>query len=133
DYLYTKLKEQQEKIRPLKAKVAFQRNCSARLTPDIEHFVDDIFNIIGVERVERTYDRKNALCCGGVIRGQQRYDLFVDVQARNVDDMVNAGVEYCVFQCPACFDSLSEKVLEKGIKPIMMHDLCLLAIQGSDK
>ncbi len=133
DYLYTRLEEQQEKIRPLNVKVAFQRNCSARLTPDIDHFVDDIFNIIGAERVERKYDRENTLCCGGVIRGQQRYNLFVDVQTRNVDDMVNAGVDYCVFQCPACFDFLSEKVSEKGIKPIMMHDLCLLATQGSDK
>ena len=112
--------------------MAFQRNCSARLTPYIEHFVDDIFSLIGVERVERKYDRENALCCGGVIRGQQRYDRFVDVQSRNVNDMVNADVEYCVFQCPACFDFLSEKVSENGIKPIMMHDLCLLALQGSD-
>ncbi|MFX1285860.1 MAG: heterodisulfide reductase-related iron-sulfur binding cluster [Promethearchaeota archaeon] len=133
DFLYNRLKEQQEKIQPLNAKVAFQRNCSARLTPNVEYLVDDIFNLIGVERVERKYDRENALCCGGVIRGQQRYDLFIDVQTRNVDDMVNAGVEYCVFQCPACFDYLSEKVAEKGIKPIMMHELCLLALQGRDK
>ena len=132
DYLYTKLKEQQAKIRPLNVKVAFQRNCSARLTLDIEHFVDDIFNIIGVERVQRKFDREQALCCGGVIRGQQRYDLFVDVQMKNVDDMVNAGAEYCVFQCPACFDFLSEKVSKSGIKPIMMHELCLLALQGGD-
>ena len=132
DYLYNKLKEQQAKIRPLNVKVAFQRNCSARLTPDIEHFVDDIFNIIGAERVPRQYDREKALCCGGVIRGQQRYDLFVDVQTRNIDDMVNAGVDYCVFQCPACFDFLSENISKNGIKPIMMHELCLLAVQGGD-
>ncbi|UCG02752.1 MAG: (Fe-S)-binding protein [Candidatus Heimdallarchaeota archaeon] len=133
DYLYTKLEREKKKIHPLEVKVAFQRNCSARLTPDIEHFVDDIFNIIGVERVERKYDRENSLCCGGVIRGHQRYDRFVDIQTRNVEDMVNAGVDYCVFQCPACFDFLSEKVLKNRIKPIMMHDLCLLALQGSDK
>ncbi|MFX0212388.1 MAG: heterodisulfide reductase-related iron-sulfur binding cluster, partial [Candidatus Hodarchaeota archaeon] len=128
DYLYNKLIEQQEKIQTLNTKVAFQRNCSTRLTSNVEHFVDDIFNLIGVERVERKYDRENALCCGGVIRGQQRYELFFDVQKRNVDDMVNAGVEYCVFQCPACFDFLSEKVSERGIKPIMMHELCLLTL-----
>lgn len=127
-YLYNKLKERKAEIKPLNKKVAYQRNCSARLTPENEHLVDDIFELIGVERVKRKYDRENALCCGGVIRGQQRYDLFKQVQTKNVDDMVNAGVEYCVFNCPACFDSLSEPVTKKGIKPIMMHELCLLAI-----
>lgn len=127
-YLYTKLKERKAEVKPLNKKVAYQRNCSARLTPDNEHLVDDIFELIGVERVERMYDRENALCCGGVIRGQQRYDLFRDVQNKNVEDMIDVGAEYCVFNCPACFDSLSENVSKKGIKPIMMHDLCLLAL-----
>ena len=127
-YLFNKLKERKEEIKPLNIKVAYQRNCSSRLTPDIEHFIDDIFNLIGVERVERKYDRENALCCGSIIRGQQRYDLFRDVQSRNVEDMVDVGVEYCVFNCPACYDSLSENVSQRGIKPIMMHDLCLLAV-----
>jgi Fe-S oxidoreductase len=54
--------------------------------------------------------------------------LFVDVQKRNVEDMSNAGAEYCVFNCPGCFSSLSEAVAKKGIKPIMMHDLCRLAL-----
>ena len=128
EYLYNKLKEHESEIKPLNIKAAYQRNCSSRLAPKKEHFVDDIFSLIGVERVARKYDRENALCCAGVIRGQQRYDLFVDVQKRNVEDMVNAGAEYCVFNCPACFDYLSEAVAKKGIKPIMMHDLCKLAL-----
>jgi len=128
EYLYNKLREHEGEIKPLNIRVAYQRNCSSRLAPRKEHLVDDIFNLIGVERVERKYDRENALCCAGIIRGLQRYDLFVDVQKRNVEDMVNAGAEYCVFNCPACFSSLSEAVAKKGIKPIMMHDLCKLAL-----
>jgi len=128
DYLYNKLKEHESEIKPLNIKVAYQRPCTSRLTPKKEHFVDDIFNLIGVERVERKYDRENCLCCAGTIRGQQRYDLFVDVQKRNVEDMANARAEYCVFNCPACFSSLSEAVAKKGVKPIMMHDLCKLAL-----
>ncbi|MFX0061752.1 MAG: heterodisulfide reductase-related iron-sulfur binding cluster [Candidatus Hermodarchaeota archaeon] len=128
EYLYNKLRDRQNDITPLNVKVAYQRNCSSRLTPKMEHFVDDIFGLIGAERVERKYDRENALCCAGIIRGLQRYDLFVDVQKRNIEDMANAEVEYCVFNCPACFDSLSEAVTNKGIKPIMMHELCLLAL-----
>jgi Fe-S oxidoreductase len=128
DYLYNKLKEHESEIKPLKIKVAYQRNCSTRLASKKEHFVDDIFSLIGAERVARRYDREDALCCGGIIRGQQKYDQFVDVQKRNVEDMANAGAEYCVFNCPACFSSLFEAVMKKGIKPIMMHDLCKLAL-----
>jgi len=128
EHLYNKLKDHEDEIKPLNIKVAYQRNCSTRLAPKKEHFVDDIFNLIGAERVERKYDRENALCCAGIIRGLQRYDLFIDVQKRNIEDMVNAKAEYCVFNCPACFDSLSETVAKKGIKPIMMHDLCKLAL-----
>jgi len=128
EYLYNKLKEHEDEIKPLNTKVAYQRNCSSRLAPKKEHFVDEIFSLIGAERVTREYDRDNALCCGGIIRGLQKYELFADVQKRNVEDMVNAGAEYCVFNCPACFSSLSEAVAKKGIKPIMMHDLCKLAL-----
>lgn len=128
EYLYGRLRELKDEIRSLNVKVAYQRPCSSRLAPEKEHFVDDIFNLIGVERVEREYDKENSLCCGGIIRGQQRYDLFVDVQRRNVVDMVKAEAEYCVFNCPMCFASLSEAVVKRGIKPIMMHELCRLAL-----
>ena len=128
DYLHNKLKEHESEMKLLNNKVAYQRPCTSRLTPEKEHFVDNIFNLIGVKRVERKYDRENCLCCAGIIRGQQRYDLFVDVQKRNVEDMVNAEAEYCVFNCPACYSSLSELVAKKGMKPIMMHDLCKLAL-----
>jgi hypothetical protein len=42
--------------------------------------------------------------------------------------MVKHGAEYCVFNCPACWDPLAEKVAKRGIKPIHMIDLCKLAI-----
>jgi Fe-S oxidoreductase len=128
EYLYNRLKKLEGEIKPLNLKVAYQRPCSSRLAPEKEYFVDDIFSLIGVERVKRKYDRENSLCCGGVIRGQQRYDLFVDVQKRNVEDMVNSRAEYCVFNCPMCFATLSEVVTKNGIKPIMMHELCRLAL-----
>ena len=133
EYLNNKLLEYDSDITSLGIKVAYQRNCSSRLVPEKEHYVDDIFKLIGADRVEREYDRENCLCCGGVIRGQQRYDLFVDVQKRNVEDMVKAGAEYCVFNCPACYDQLSEKVTKNGIKPIMMHELCSQAIGERSK
>lgn len=128
EYIFNKLKDHKGEINPLGVKVAYQRPCSSRLTPETEHFVNDIFELIGADRVSRKYVGENSLCCAGVIRLQQKYDLFVEIQKKNVDDMVSAGAQYCVFNCPMCYASLSEAVLKRGIKPIMMHELCQLAI-----
>lgn len=128
EYIYGKLKELKDEIKPLSVKVAYQRNCSARLIPEMEHFVDDIFELIGADRVKREYDRENGLCCAEIFRMAKGYELADDVQKRNLDDMVKAGVEYCVFNCPACWDSLVEKLVKRDIKPIHIIDLCKLAI-----
>lgn len=128
EYLYDKLKEFKSDIRPLNIKAAYQRNCSTRLVPQVDHFVDDIFKLIGVTRLEREYDKDNALCCGALIFSSKGYDMGTDVQKRNLDDMVECGAEYCVFNCPACWDPLAAKVAKRGIKPIHMIDLCRLAI-----
>ena len=130
EYLYNRLKELKDDIKPLNLKVAYQRPCSSRLSSDKYHFVDDIFNLIGVDS-EREYVGENALCCAGTIREQRkegRRQLAADVQRRNIEDMLNAGAEVCIFNCPACFDTLAELVAKRGIKPIFMSDLCRLAI-----
>jgi Fe-S oxidoreductase len=128
EFLYNRLKELRDEIQPLKVNVAYQRNCSARLCPETDHFVDDIFGLIGVKRLEREYDKQNALCCAEIFRMAKGPALADDVQKRNIDDMVKFGARYCVFNCPACWDSLADKVAKRGIKPIHMIDLCKLAI-----
>jgi Fe-S oxidoreductase len=128
EYLYNKLRGMEKSIVKLNVRAAYQRNCSSRLAPETDRFVDDIFNLIGVERVKREYDRGNALCCAEIIRMGKGPALADDVQKRNIDDIVKAGAEYCVFNCPACWDALADKVARKGIKPIHMIDLCKLAI-----
>jgi len=128
EYLVHRLDELKDQIRPLNAKVAYQRPCSNRLIPETQHWVDDIFERIGADRVEREYDRENALCCAGTIQAMQRDELADDVQKRNLDDMEAAGVKYCVFNCPACFFTLSDLVAERGITPILMSDLCQIAL-----
>jgi Fe-S oxidoreductase len=81
-----------------------------------------------VDLVEREYQNENALCCGGLFAMCFGYDLAEDVQTRNLDDMVKHGAQYCVFNCPACQNTLGEKVAKKGIKPIHMIELCRMAI-----
>jgi Fe-S oxidoreductase len=128
EYLYGRLKELKGLIKPLNIKAAYQRNCSARLCSQTDHYVDDIFGLLGVERVKRKHDKENALCCAEIFRMAKGPALADDVQKRNIDDMVKFGAEYCVFNCPACWDSLAHKVVKQGIKPIHMIDLCKLAI-----
>jgi Fe-S oxidoreductase len=128
EFLYDRLQELKDLIKPLNIKAAYQRNCSARLCPEIDHYVDDIFDLLGVERVNRTYDRENALCCAEIFRMAKGPALADDIQKQNVDDMVKFGAEYCVFNCPACWDSLAHKIVKQGIKPIHIIDLCKLAI-----
>jgi ferredoxin len=131
EYLYNKLKELNGEISPLNIRAVYQRPCSSRLAPEKEHFIDDIFELIGVQRIERNYDRENALCCGEVIRitkGLEGFDIANDNQEKNIADMVDSGADYCVFNCPYCQMGLSEKVADTGIKPVHMVDLCKLAI-----
>jgi Fe-S oxidoreductase len=128
EYLYDRLRELRAEIKPLNIKAAFQRPCSSRLSPDKYHFVGDIFDLIGVELVEREYQGENAVCCGEPLRVGERYELANDVQKRNIEDMVKNEAEYCVFNCPFCQLSLSEKVFKRGITPIHIIDLCKMAI-----
>jgi Fe-S oxidoreductase len=131
EYLATRLSELKEQIKPLNAVVAYQRPCSNRLIPETQHWVDEIFRLIGVERPERTYDRQNALCCGSTIRAMQRDELADDIQNRNVEDMSAVGADYCVFNCPMCFMTMRETVAERSVVPILMSDLCRMALGES--
>ncbi|MCP4756849.1 MAG: (Fe-S)-binding protein [Proteobacteria bacterium] len=133
DHLYHRLVDLKDEIRPLNAKVAYQRPCSNRLIPETQHWVDDIFGLIGADRVEREYDRDTPLCCGAIPRTHQQDLRADDIVKRNIDDMERVGAEYCVFNCQACFFNLSSEVEERGIKPILMSDLCQLALEPEEE
>jgi len=131
EFLYNRLKDLKSEIRQLDFKVAYQRPCSSRLSPDKLHFVDDIFNLIGVESVEREYVGENALCCATTIKGQVKEGSrrrAEEIQERNIQDMVDAGAQLCVFNCPACMGPLAEMVAKNGMMPIFMSDLCRIAL-----
>jgi hypothetical protein len=133
DFLLERLKELKDKIEPLNLKVAYQRPCSNRLIPEKHRLVKDILDFIGVELPDREYQDENALCCAELFRSISGYQLTNDVQKRNIDDMVATGAEYCVFNCPACQSTLSEKVTQSGLKPIHIIDLCKMAIGEKER
>lgn len=133
DFLLERLEDLKDRIRPLNIKAAYQRPCSNRLIPKKHQLVKKILDIIGVELPDRKYQGENALCCAEIFRAVSGYRLANDVQQRNIEDMLDVGAEYCVFNCPACQTSLSEKVSKKGLKPIHIIDLCKMAIGEKGK
>jgi Fe-S oxidoreductase len=130
EYISDRLDVLKDRIKPLNAKVAYQRPCSNRLIPETDHWLDAIFTKIGAERVDREYYRETALCCGQVLRAHQREDLADDIQTRNLEDMKAAGAVFCAFNCPVCMLTLGEMAAEKGLFPIHVSDLCQEALKG---
>lgn len=131
EYLYERLQALKGEIRPVGFKVAYQRPCSSRLSPDKHRYVKAIFELIGAVPVKRRYEDEDALCCGGTIEGQRRdgsRKLAADIQRKNIEDIKESGAQLCVFNCPACYRTLAGMVARNGIKPIFMSDLCRLAI-----
>lgn len=133
EYLRDYLKENKDQVKKLNMKVAYQRPCASRYTPEKEPFLDEIFEIIGVTRVAREYDRINALCCGAETVGPNlkiisRGKNFAPVPDRNVKDARDSGAEAMVYLCAMCFATLNNKVREAGMKNFMISDLCRLAL-----
>ena len=128
EYLYNYLQKHESDITKLKMKIAYQRPCSNRFIPEIDGWVDKICDLIGVERVDRLYDRENGLCCAGVFSLIGKKAIMRKAQNKNIEDMLNHEAEACVFNCPMCMASLGYKVEKKGLKNYLLSDLCRLAI-----
>jgi len=131
EYLYNFLKEHQNEIKMLDLKMAYQRSCSNRFIPEVDYWVDKICELIGVERVDRKYDRENALCCAGILGVFGKTKLQRETQNKNINDMLDHGAEVCVYNCQMCLESLGSKVSRKGIKNYILSDLCRLALGES--
>ncbi|RLG18429.1 (Fe-S)-binding protein [Nanoarchaeota archaeon] len=126
EHLYRRLRE--IGCEKLGIKVAYQRPCSNRLSPETDKMLDKLFDLIGVERVRREYDRERAICCGAAFEFAGRRDVAEELQEKNLKDMANTDAEYVVFNCPMCYLTLSGKVREIGMRPIMVSELCKMSI-----
>lgn len=130
DYLF----EHRDKIINFNMKVAYQRPCASRHTPkEAEAMLDDIFELIGVERVARKYEGIDALCCGVEMAGPElrlfpRGKNFEPFRTKNIDDARNHGANAMVYLCPMCFKALSGKSRDAGLENFMISDLCRLAL-----
>lgn len=128
EYLYDYLKEHESDLKKLNMKVAYQRNCSNRFSTDKDLLLDKVFDLIGVERVARKYDRENALCCAASFAMKGRKDMVRKILNKNVDDIVEHGAEAVVYNCPMCKEGMASKTSRKGLKNYLVSDLCRLAL-----
>ncbi|MEM0203368.1 MAG: (Fe-S)-binding protein [Archaeoglobaceae archaeon] len=115
------------KTKKLNIRIAYQRPCSNRLNKTDELF-DEICKVLAIERVERKFDRKNAICCGASFVLAGDLDFAKELQSKNLEDIASTDADYVVFLCPMCYATLSEKVKELGFKPVMVHELFEMAL-----
>ena len=133
EHLRDYLKEHKSDIKKLNMKVAYQRPCASRYTPEKDPLLDEIFAMIGVERVKRQYDGINAICCGVELAGPNlklfpRGKNFEPFREKNIQDARNHGAEAMVYLCPMCYRTLGKKAKETGLTNLMISDLCRLAV-----
>ncbi|MDM7999170.1 MAG: 4Fe-4S dicluster domain-containing protein [Dehalococcoidia bacterium] len=127
EYLLSRLQQHRDRIKPLNISVAYQRPCASRLTPVKEHFVDELFELAGVTRVRRTYDRDGALCCANIKLllgdGDPRPD-----QEKNILDAKQSGAQAMVCLCPMCLDGLAAVASVHGLPLIFLGDIARMAL-----
>jgi Fe-S oxidoreductase len=127
EYLRDFLEEHRSEVQPLGLRVAYQRPCASRLTPAKEEALDAVLERIGVQRVERRYDRESALCCSGAVSFLQPH-LAAGVKARNLDDAQQAGAEAMCYLCPMCRRTLAQDAEARGLANYHVIDLVRMAL-----
>ncbi len=127
EYLTRFLKKNKDRIKPLDLDIAYQRPCASRHTPEKEHFIDELFELAGVRRIKRAYDREKALCCAGVKLLLGMGDPAPD-QEKNVLDAKESGAQAMVYLCPMCRNSLSGPALKHNLPFIFIGDIVRMAI-----
>ena len=127
EYLRNYLKDHISDIIKLNKKVAYQRPCASRYTPEKDALLDEIFELVGVERVRRKYDGETALCCSAPLINVDRARA-VQIQARNIDDAIACGADALITLCPICDRVLRRPTSERGLNKVFITDLCRMAL-----
>lgn len=127
EFLFNRMEELQDRIRPIDKAVAYQRPCASRYTPDKDQYVDKIFELIGARKPSRSYEGLQSLCCGGslVIRD---WEMSNRIKHQNLEDARAAGAEIMVTLCPMCFANLRKRAPEHGLGIMAISDLCRAAL-----
>lgn len=127
EYMRDYLRNHQSSITKLGKKVAYQANCATRYVPEQDAFLDEIFELIGVVRPPRQYERLNAVCCTLPIIDTNR-QLAVEIQGKNVKDAIECGADALITSCPVCDRVLRRPTSQLGLPKIFIADLCRIAL-----
>ena len=130
EYLRDYVKEYEDQIKKLNIKIAYQQPCASRYAFEKDTILDELFELIGAERVNRKYDRLGALCCGGVQGFMVNVPKEVEEEWRmkNIMDAKDAGAEAMVFLCPMCIYGLRSRAKAQGLEPYIISNLVRLAL-----
>ncbi|MFO8010997.1 MAG: (Fe-S)-binding protein [Dehalococcoidia bacterium] len=131
EYLVEYLSARRDRIRPLGLKIAYQRPCASRHTPYKEHFIDEFFGLVGVDRVQRQFDRENALCCAGITLMLGNADPG-PAQEKNIIDARQSGAQAMVCLCPMCSNNLAWTAGKYQMPLIFLGDLARMALGELD-
>ncbi|MCF8142848.1 MAG: (Fe-S)-binding protein [Deltaproteobacteria bacterium] len=127
EFLYKRMKALEDRIQPIERKVAYQRPCASRYTPEKDHYVDSLFELIGAEKPRRLYEGAKALCCGGAIVPRD-WEFANRIKHLNLNDAQAAGAEIMVTLCPVCFANLNKRAPQHNLKLYPISQLCRAAL-----
>ncbi len=122
EYLSGYLSAIKNRVKPLNLEVAYQRPCTSRQTSDKEHLIDEFFEHVGVKRVKREYEGKNALCCTSLKVLHNKEGAKSD-RERNILDAKKAGAKLMIYFCPICHDMLTDVSVEYSLPLVFLGDL----------
>ncbi len=127
EYLVEYLKENSSRVKKLNIDIAYNRPCASRFTPEKENYIDELFELVGANRVEREYDREKAMCCASSKMMLTGADPKPD-QEKNFDDAIQAGAKAMVCLCPVCMHSFSMTAQEQSFPMLFVGDLARMAL-----
>ena len=127
EYLRNYLRDHKSSITKLGKKVAYQANCGTRWIPEYDAFLDEVFELVGVERPNRKYERLDAVCCTAPLIYTNR-ELAVDIQKKNFEDAIACGADAIINCCPICNGVFRRPSLQFNLPNIFVTDLCRIAL-----
>ena len=128
EYFLEYLREHRGQIKHLNKKVAYHLPCAVHYTPWIDEWIDEVLTLLGCERVARVYDRKNQICCGGIIGPRQGEAANLRVRQENIRDAQSQGAQLFVVHCFPCAISLRQMAYDAGMQPYMLTELVRMGL-----
>lgn len=130
EYLRDYVIQNEDRVEKLELKIAYQQPCASRYSFDKDRVLDELLKLIGVERVDRKYDRENALCCAGVIASMtnKSKEEANEWKMKNILDAKESGADAFVILCPICVLNLRTRAKTQEMEPYILSNLVRLAL-----